>query len=203
MKKLHKKIGFYAAIVLVSGATATAAIPVKPFSQIKSKIGSFVFGTETKDKEATAKKVKCMHDALTAYRASLKDSRDKYVSLTKELRAGYKAAVGEAMTNLRNVNSSDKDLKKEKKKELSTTRNAAVKTWSDKLAAARLTWNEAQKSAINAYRATHKTCSGQTDDANLNTNANINADVNENANTNENVNTNLNANENSNANTNF
>jgi hypothetical protein len=184
MNKMHKIIGFSAAIVLVSGVTATAAIPVKPFSQIKSQIGSFVSGKKTNDKKAATEKAACLKNALTAYRASLKDSRDKYVLLTKDLRAGYKAAVGEAATNLRNVNSSDKTLKNEKRKELSAARDAGVKEWSDKLTAARLLWEKEQKAAFDAYRALRKTCSEQT--AKDNQNINVNAPTNENINANTN-----------------
>jgi hypothetical protein len=184
MKKFHKIIGFSAAIVLVSGVTATAALSVKPFSQIKSQIGSFVFGGKTNDKKSAAQKAACLKNALTAYRASLKASRDKYVSLSKDLRAGYKAAVGQAETDLRNVNSSDKTLKNEKRKELSLARDAAVKAWSDKLTAARLDWNKAQKSAIGVYRSARAQCSEQT--ANVNVNENINLNTNENSNANSN-----------------
>ena len=177
MKKMHKIIGFSAAVVLVSGVTATVALPVKPFSQIKSQIGSFIFGNKDNDKKAA-----CLQGALTNYRASLKDARDKYVALSKGLRAGYKTAVGEVATDLRNVNSSDKSLKNEKKKELSLTREAAVKAWSDKLTAAHAAWNEAQKAAIGIYRAARAKCSeqpvGANDNANLNTNENSNANTN-------------------------
>jgi hypothetical protein len=208
MKKMHKIISFSAAIVLVSGVTATAALPVNPFSQIKSQIGSFVFGTKKNDKKAVAQQNACLHDALIAYRASLKDGRDKYVSFSKDLRVGYMAAVGQAATDLRNVNSSDKTLKNEKKKELSATRSAAVKSWSDKLATARMDWNKAQRAALLAYRAARNECFGQNANVNSNTNENvnnnlnINGNLNTNNNANANENDNINANENANANTN-
>ncbi len=155
MKKTYKIIGLIAIVVLISVGTMAAAKSVNPLAQIKNKISAFVFG----DKNADAKNKLCLKSALATYRASLKDGRDKYVSLSSESRSGYKTAVKDALTNLRNVNSSDKDLKKEKKKELSKTRGSAVKAWSDKLTAARLEWNKMQEDAIKIYRASRAKCS--------------------------------------------
>lgn len=215
MKKIHKIIAFSAAAVVISGASVVAAVPGKGFSNLRSEIGSFLSGKGLRRDKLNPAETQCLKEALGTYRTALKDGQDKFVSASKDLRAGYKANVNGAALDLKNVNAGDKGLKKEKANELKNTRDASLNEWSDKMRAARDEWMQTRQAANAAYRGARMNCLGQTANENLsnaqNGNANLpanmspgeaSANANENGNVNANANTNANGNQNSNSNAN-
>jgi len=155
MEKRDKIIGISATILVLAGLTVGTVAQAGNLSMIKEKISSFVFGTK-KDPQMT----ECLRRAFDDYRGSLKEGRDVFVSASADFRSGYKAAVAEASARLKQASRAG-FIKSEDKNELKVTRKSALKEWSDRLHAARVSWQEAQKASIEGYRKAKSSCLAQ------------------------------------------